>query len=275
MQLADFLDFDAIKTSLSGGNKRSLLQQLANLAAQRLGVDAALILASLTEREQLGSTGFGQGVAIPHGKIDGLGRIYCLFARLERTDRLQGDRRPSGRSRLSAPVTRRRGRRASEGAGGDQPRDAQCARRSKKCAARAAAMHWPLCCWARTSATRPETSSMTADRLPAHVEVGGILRRAEAAGGFGTVLRKGDPDRGSLLADDQQPRGRHVACLERVLALDGGYAWQRSGPAEFGEFRRNCAISSLGGHGSTKICGLWNWISRTPERFIAETTATG
>jgi len=82
MQLADFLDFDAIKTSLPGGNKRSLLQQLANLAAQRLGVDSAAIHASLMEREQLGSTGFGQGVAIPHGKIEGLGRIYGLFARL-------------------------------------------------------------------------------------------------------------------------------------------------------------------------------------------------
>jgi nitrogen PTS system EIIA component len=81
MHLSDFLDFDAIKPSLPGGNKRSLLQQLANLAAQRLGVDSAEILASLTEREQLGSTGFGQGVAIPHGKIEGLSRIYCLFAR--------------------------------------------------------------------------------------------------------------------------------------------------------------------------------------------------
>ena len=82
MQLADFLDFDAVKTSLSGGNKRSLLQQLANAAGQRLGLDSAAILASLLEREQLGSTGFGQGVAIPHGKIDGLTRIYGLFARL-------------------------------------------------------------------------------------------------------------------------------------------------------------------------------------------------
>ena len=82
MQLSDFLDFDAIKTSLSGGNKRSLLQQLANAAGQRLGVDPAAILASLSEREQLGSTGFGQGVAIPHGKIEGLARIYGLFARL-------------------------------------------------------------------------------------------------------------------------------------------------------------------------------------------------
>ena len=82
MQLADFLDFDAIKPSLSGGNKRSLLQQLANIAGQRLGLEPATILASLTEREQLGSTGFGQGVAIPHGKIDGLGQIYGVFARL-------------------------------------------------------------------------------------------------------------------------------------------------------------------------------------------------
>lgn len=82
MQLADFLDFDSIKTALPGGNKRSLLQQLANLAGQRLQLDTAAILASVTEREQLGSTGFGHGVAIPHGKVEGLGRIYCLFARL-------------------------------------------------------------------------------------------------------------------------------------------------------------------------------------------------
>ncbi len=82
MQLSEFLDFDAIKTSLPGGNKRSLLQQLANLAGQRLALNSAAMLASLTEREQLGSTGFGQGVAIPHGKIEGLNRIYCLFARL-------------------------------------------------------------------------------------------------------------------------------------------------------------------------------------------------
>jgi PTS system nitrogen regulatory IIA component len=82
MQLSDFLDFDSIKTALPGGNKRSLLQQLANLAAQRLEADPGLVLASVAEREQLGSTGFGQGVAIPHGKIEGLSRIYGLFARL-------------------------------------------------------------------------------------------------------------------------------------------------------------------------------------------------
>jgi len=82
MQLTEFLDFDAIKTSLPGGSKKVLLQQLANLAAQRLDADSQAILASLTEREQLGSTGFGHGVAIPHGKVEGLKTIYCLFARL-------------------------------------------------------------------------------------------------------------------------------------------------------------------------------------------------
>lgn len=82
MQLGDFLDFDAITSRLSGGNKKSLLQQLANLAAQQLGTAPAEILATVTEREALGSTGFGQGVAIPHGKVEGLSRIYCLFARL-------------------------------------------------------------------------------------------------------------------------------------------------------------------------------------------------
>lgn len=82
MQLSEFLDFDAIKPALSAGNKRSLLQQLANIAGQRLQLEPAPILDSLAEREKLGSTGLGQSVAIPHGKVLGLGRIYGLFARL-------------------------------------------------------------------------------------------------------------------------------------------------------------------------------------------------
>lgn len=82
MQLADFLDCDAIKTALPAGNKRSLFKQLAELAAQRSRVESAAVLASLNEREQLGSTGFGQGVAIPHAKVAGLEGIYALFVRL-------------------------------------------------------------------------------------------------------------------------------------------------------------------------------------------------
>jgi PTS system nitrogen regulatory IIA component len=82
MQLSDFLDTEAIKSALPGGNKRSVLKQLAELASQRVNVGPSVVLASLNEREQLGSTGFGQGVAIPHAKVEGLGSIYGLFARL-------------------------------------------------------------------------------------------------------------------------------------------------------------------------------------------------
>ena len=82
MHLTEFLDFDAIKPALPAGNKRSLLSQVANLAGGRLGIRPAEILATISEREKLGSTGFGQGVAIPHGKVEGLSQIYCLFVRL-------------------------------------------------------------------------------------------------------------------------------------------------------------------------------------------------
>jgi PTS system nitrogen regulatory IIA component len=95
MQLNEFIDFEAIRPSLSAGNKRSLLQQITSVAAQRLEIDAAAVLASVSEREKLGSTGFGHGVAIPHGKVDGLSRIYCLLARLaEPIDYKAIDERP-------------------------------------------------------------------------------------------------------------------------------------------------------------------------------------
>jgi len=95
MQLHEFIDFDAIRPSLSAGNKRSLLQQVSNLAANRLEIDPAVVLASVSEREKLGSTGFGHGVAIPHGKVDGLSRIYCLLVRLaEPIDYKAVDERP-------------------------------------------------------------------------------------------------------------------------------------------------------------------------------------
>src|SRR5688572_21272204 len=77
MQLAQFLDFESIRPNLVAPNKRVLLQQLAQIAGHRLGLDSAAITASVAERERLGTTGFGNGVAIPHGKVDGLTQIYC------------------------------------------------------------------------------------------------------------------------------------------------------------------------------------------------------
>jgi len=82
MQLASFLDFEANRTSLAAANKRALFQSLGQIAGPRLGLDPAELVAALADRERLGSTGFGGGVAIPHGKVAGLRRIYGLVALL-------------------------------------------------------------------------------------------------------------------------------------------------------------------------------------------------
>jgi PTS system nitrogen regulatory IIA component len=80
--LSQFLDFEAIRVDLAPGNKRQLFNQLAQLAAPHLLIEPAAITAAIAEREKLGSTGFGGGVAIPHGKLEKLERVYALVARL-------------------------------------------------------------------------------------------------------------------------------------------------------------------------------------------------
>ncbi|MBY0519991.1 MAG: PTS sugar transporter subunit IIA [Sphingomonas sp.] len=63
-------------------NKKALLNQLAALAAQTHGLDTKAVATTLADRERIGSTGFGGGIAIPHGKLPGLPRIVGVFARL-------------------------------------------------------------------------------------------------------------------------------------------------------------------------------------------------
>jgi PTS system nitrogen regulatory IIA component len=82
MQLGDFLDFESIRVGLSAGTKRKLLQLLGQMAGARLGFDPAAIIDTIAERERLGTTGFGSGVAIPHGKVAGLKTIYAMVVRL-------------------------------------------------------------------------------------------------------------------------------------------------------------------------------------------------
>lgn len=82
MQLSQFLDFESIRVGLPAGNKRKLLQMLGALAGERLGFEAEAFVETLAERERLGSTGFGGGVAIPHGKVEGLTSVYALVVRL-------------------------------------------------------------------------------------------------------------------------------------------------------------------------------------------------
>jgi PTS system nitrogen regulatory IIA component len=80
--LADILSADSIEASLAVSNKKGLFQQLGLAAARRTGLGTKEIVAALTEREKIGSTGFGGGVAIPHAKIDGLASVFGYFARL-------------------------------------------------------------------------------------------------------------------------------------------------------------------------------------------------
>lgn len=82
MDLHDFLLPQAVTADLRATSKKQLLQQLSSRAAALTGLEERRILETILERERLGSTGFGGGVAIPHGKIEGLGKVFGLFARL-------------------------------------------------------------------------------------------------------------------------------------------------------------------------------------------------
>ena len=83
MDLHDLLTPDGIIASLKATNKKDTLQELAGVAAEKTGLDAREIFNTLLQRERLGSTGLGQGIAIPHVKLGTLHGIICLFARLE------------------------------------------------------------------------------------------------------------------------------------------------------------------------------------------------
>lgn len=73
---------EAVATIRADG-KPAILGALADRFARVYGLDAALVLAGIEERERLGSTGFGRGVAIPHARIAGLARPVAAFLRLE------------------------------------------------------------------------------------------------------------------------------------------------------------------------------------------------
>ena len=96
-----------------------------------------------------------------------------------------------------------------------------------------------------------------------------IVRRAEAAGGFATIIRKGDPERGSLLLIVSS-RGHHHGCLERVLALDGDYDWQAVGPAESANPQEVSEFLAKRARFDEDLWAVELDIAE-PERFIAET----
>jgi nitrogen PTS system EIIA component len=82
MHLGDFISPDSVVPSLKAKTKKQLLQELASRAGRLTGLPERGIFDVLLQRERLGSTGLGQGIAIPHGKIAGLKGIVGIFARL-------------------------------------------------------------------------------------------------------------------------------------------------------------------------------------------------
>jgi PTS system nitrogen regulatory IIA component len=82
MGLADIIDAQSVLANLKAQGKKQLLQELSQALAKSTGIDHRVIFEILATREKLGSTGLGQGIAVPHGKIAALSRVHGLFARL-------------------------------------------------------------------------------------------------------------------------------------------------------------------------------------------------
>ncbi len=84
MEIADLISPQGVVANLRVTSKKQALQDLARRGADITGQPERAIFEVLIERDRLGTTGVGNGIAIPHGKLAGLERLYGLFARLEK-----------------------------------------------------------------------------------------------------------------------------------------------------------------------------------------------
>jgi PTS system nitrogen regulatory IIA component len=84
MPLNDLVAPNAVIPALKVNSKKQVLQELSAKAAELTGQSERAIFEILLQREKLGSTGVGNGIAIPHGKMPKLGKLFGLFARLDR-----------------------------------------------------------------------------------------------------------------------------------------------------------------------------------------------
>ncbi|SET62611.1 PTS sugar transporter subunit IIA [Oceanicella actignis] len=84
MDLEKLIDPESIAPALRASSKKQMLQELANRVAERNALDARSLFDALMERERLGATAMGRGVAIPHARMPGVDRMTAYFARLEK-----------------------------------------------------------------------------------------------------------------------------------------------------------------------------------------------
>ncbi|SFJ25002.1 PTS IIA-like nitrogen regulatory protein PtsN [Aerobium aerolatum] len=83
MDLSDLIEVSAVMPALKANSKKQLLQLLSEKAAAVTGLPEREVFDTILQRERLGSTGVGNGIAIPHGKLPGVSAITGIFARLE------------------------------------------------------------------------------------------------------------------------------------------------------------------------------------------------
>ncbi len=84
MNIENLVEPQGVIPKLRASSKKQALQELAERAAEITGVESQHILNTLLARERLGTTGVGQGIAIPHGRISDLDRLHGVFARLDK-----------------------------------------------------------------------------------------------------------------------------------------------------------------------------------------------
>ena len=82
MKISEIMSVNSVMLSLKAGSKRQLLQELARKASELTGINERTVFDTILERENLGSTGFGGGTALPHGRLSELNKVCGIFARL-------------------------------------------------------------------------------------------------------------------------------------------------------------------------------------------------
>ena len=84
MGISDILSENMVLAHVEAENKRGLLEKLSGFVAEKENLDKNLIFEAILERENLGSTGYSDGVAFPHARINGLNKVIAVFARLNK-----------------------------------------------------------------------------------------------------------------------------------------------------------------------------------------------
>ena len=120
MKIKDFLSASDVALDVRASDKVALLKELAGRAASALGLSADAVASEIEKRDELGSTGIGGGVSIPHARFREVKKPFGLLVRLKHANRIRCHRRPAGGPRVPAPA-----------ASVLPARPAQCARRCR------------------------------------------------------------------------------------------------------------------------------------------------